>query len=66
MSADSHTFPRAFLFHHRAGTLAGLQLPSGRVLLAEDVDYGFATVAPTTEDLLKGYPGARIEWPGAC
>ncbi|MFB6950202.1 hypothetical protein ACFCXP_11280 [Streptomyces niveus] len=61
-------FPQAFLLHHRGGTHPGLQLPSGRAVLIEDETAGFATVAPTTDDLLKGYPGARIEWPdpGTC
>ncbi|MFE6025561.1 hypothetical protein [Streptomyces niveus] len=59
----SFTFPRAFLLRHRGATVPGMVLPSGRVVLVDDEDFGSATIAPTLDDLLKSYRGSHIEWP---
>lgn len=59
-------FPRAFLFHHRGGSVPGVVLPSGRAVVIEDEEFGAATTAPTLDDLIRAYPGGRVEWPGTC
>lgn len=61
-------FPRPFLLHYRAETFPGVVLPSGRALVIEDETTGIVIVAPTPDDLLRGYSAARIEWPdpGTC
>ncbi|GHA01139.1 hypothetical protein ACFOOM_12380 [Streptomyces echinoruber] len=58
------TFTRGFRLHHNGRLLHGAQFPTGHVLVADDPQYGLATAAASLEDLLKGYHGARVEWPG--
>jgi hypothetical protein len=57
-------FARGFRLHLRDGqVLDGAEFPSGRVFVIDDPAYGLATIAASLEELLKGYHGARIEWP---
>ncbi|MFF8406950.1 hypothetical protein ACF06P_35655 [Streptomyces sp. NPDC015684] len=56
-------FTRGFRLHHNGRYLDGAEFPSGRVFVLDDPDYGFATVAVSLDDLLKGYHGATVEWP---
>jgi hypothetical protein len=57
-------FARGFRLHLRGGqVLDGAAFPSGRCLVIDDPEFGLASVAATEEDLLRGYPDARIEWP---
>ncbi|MFS0698312.1 hypothetical protein [Streptomyces nitrosporeus] len=55
---------RGFRLVQRDGThLDGAVFPSGRVFVLDDPEGGFATVAVSVEELLRGgYHGARIEW----
>lgn len=57
-------FARGFRLHPRSGpALDGAAFPSDRVFVLDDPEYGFATVAVSIEELLRGgYDGARIEW----
>ncbi|MGQ4486868.1 hypothetical protein ACN6LM_003883 [Streptomyces sp. SAS_281] len=57
-------FVRGFRLHPRNGpALDGAAFPSGRVFVLDDPVFGFATVAASVEELLRGgYLGARIEW----
>lgn len=57
-------FTRGFRLHHNGRVLDGAEFPSGRVLVVDDPEYGLASAAVSLEDLLKGYHGARVEWPG--
>jgi hypothetical protein len=57
-------FARGFRLHHNDRILDGAEFPSGRVFVLDDPEYGFATVATSLEELLKGYHGARVEWAG--
>ncbi|MEW2631810.1 hypothetical protein AB0903_09155 [Streptomyces sp. NPDC048389] len=58
-------FTRGFRLHLRHGQiLDGAAFPSGRCLVIDDPEFGLASAAASEEDLLRGYPGARIEWPG--
>ncbi|RSS51384.1 hypothetical protein [Streptomyces sp. WAC01280] len=60
----AHPFATGFRLHLRHGApLDGVVLPSGRCLVVEDGAYGLFTAAPSLEDLVRGYPDARIEWP---
>lgn len=64
--ADSGAgFARGFRLVQRDGShLDGAVFPSGRVFVLDDSEFGFATVAVSVEELLRGgYHGARIEWP---
>ncbi|HET6636801.1 MAG TPA: hypothetical protein VFH77_17420 [Streptomyces sp.] len=57
-------FTRGFRLHVTGGrVLDGAQFPSGRVLVLDDPEYGLATAATSLEELVKGYPDARAEWP---
>ena len=59
-------FTRGFRLHLASGEIAhGAEFPSGKVLVVDDVDWGLCTAAISLEELLKGYHGARVEWPGA-
>jgi hypothetical protein len=57
-------FTRGFRLHHNGQVLDGAEFPSGRVFVIDDPEYGLATAAISLEELLKGYHGARVEWPG--
>jgi hypothetical protein len=57
-------FTRGFRLHHNGQVLDGAEFPSGRVFVIDDPEYGFATGATSLEELLNGYHGARVEWPG--
>lgn len=57
-------FTRGFRLHHNRRVLDGAEFPSSRTFVIDDPEYGFATVATSMEELLKGYHGARVEWPG--
>jgi hypothetical protein len=57
-------FTRGFRLHHNGQILDGAEFPSARTIVIDDSEYGFATVASSMEELLKGYHGARVEWPG--
>lgn len=57
-------FTRGFRLHHNGQILDGAEFPSGRTFVIDDPEYGFATVTTSMEHLLKGYHGARVEWPG--
>ncbi|MFC8276273.1 hypothetical protein ACFUJR_27830 [Streptomyces sp. NPDC057271] len=62
--APAAPFPRGFRLHVRHGqVLDGALLPSGRCLVVDDPEDGLITAAPSIEDLLRGYPDSRIEWP---
>ncbi|MFB7596925.1 hypothetical protein [Streptomyces sp. NPDC056160] len=61
--AVTSAFARGFRLHHTGRILDGAEFPSGRVFVLDDSEYGFATVAVSLEELLKGYHGARVEWP---
>lgn len=56
-------FAHGFRIHLRHQVLNGVLLPSGRCLVVEDAPAGLITAAPSVEDLVRGYPDARIEWP---
>ncbi|MFF9097601.1 hypothetical protein ACF1AX_31325 [Streptomyces sp. NPDC014802] len=56
-------FTRGFRLHHNGRVLDGAEFPSGRVLVVDDPEYGLASAAVSLEELLKGYHGARVEWP---
>ncbi|MFJ3786968.1 hypothetical protein [Streptomyces sp. NPDC090093] len=57
-------FTAGFRLHQRHGKpLDGALFPSGRCIVAEDVEAGLITAAPSLDDLVRGYPDARIEWP---
>ncbi|MFE7517061.1 hypothetical protein ACFU8I_38415 [Streptomyces sp. NPDC057540] len=57
-------FAAGFRLHLRHGEpLDGALLPSGRCLVVEDHIGGMCSYASSLEDLLRGYPDARIEWP---
>jgi hypothetical protein len=57
-------FTRGFRLHLRGGqVLDGAAFPSGRCLVIDDPQFGLASVAASEEELLRGYPDARIEWP---
>lgn len=56
-------FARGFRLHLGHGqTLDGAQFPSGHLLVLDDSEYGLATAAASAAQLLRGYPGSRIEW----
>ncbi|MEU9208506.1 hypothetical protein AB0D27_11265 [Streptomyces sp. NPDC048415] len=58
-------FTRGFRLHLSDGRyLDGAEFPSGRVYVVDDPEYGLATAATSMDYLLKGYHGARVEWPG--
>ncbi|MFW3459674.1 hypothetical protein ACN24K_01605 [Streptomyces microflavus] len=61
-------FARGFRLVPRSGDhLDGAVFPSGRCLVLDDPDAGFATIAVSVAELLRGgYHGARIEWPTAA
>jgi hypothetical protein len=57
-------FTRGFRLHLRHGqVLDGAMFPSGRCLVLDDPHFGLASAAASEEELLRGYPEARIEWP---
>lgn len=57
-------FSRGFRLHLAHGqVLDGAAFPSGWSIVVDDPDVGLASAAPTPEDLARGYPGSRIEWP---
>lgn len=57
-------FARGFRLRLLDGrALDGAEFPSARVLVVDDPEYGFATVATSLDELLKGYHGAVVEWP---
>lgn len=35
----------------------------GQAVVVDDPEYGLTSCAPTLDDLVRGYGGARIEWP---
>ncbi|AMS01608.1 MULTISPECIES: hypothetical protein [Streptomyces] len=47
----------------RGAPLDGALLPSGRCLVVEDVEGGLITGAASVDDLVRGHPDARVEWP---
>ncbi|MFJ2174364.1 hypothetical protein ACIOHE_15800 [Streptomyces sp. NPDC087851] len=55
-------FARGFRLHHHGAALDGAVFPSGRAVLLDLEDAGFATSAPTLDALLLHYPHANIEW----
>ncbi|WP_443306740.1 hypothetical protein [Streptomyces sp. KR55] len=57
-------FTRGFRLHHNGSIIHGAEFPGGEVIVADDPEYGLGTAALSLEDLLKGYHGARVEWPG--
>ena len=57
-------FTRGFRLHHNGQILDGAEFPSGRVFVIDDPEYGLASAATSMDDLLRGYHGARVEWPG--
>lgn len=58
-------FTRGFRLHLAGGRIIhGAEFPTGHVLVADDPEYGLATAATSLDELLKGYHGARVEWPG--
>lgn len=57
-------FTRGFRLHHNGQVLDGAEFPSGRTFVIDDPEYGLASAATSMEELLKGYHGARVEWPG--
>ncbi|MFF0139721.1 hypothetical protein ACFYRN_25115 [Streptomyces sp. NPDC005227] len=58
------SFTRGFRLHHNGQVLDGAEFPSGRVLVLDDPERGLASAALSLADLLTGYNGARVEWPG--
>lgn len=58
------SFTRGFRLHHNGNVLDGAEFPSGRVLVLDDPERGLASAALSLDDLLTGYHGARVEWPG--
>ncbi|WP_432116614.1 hypothetical protein [Streptomyces sp. S1] len=59
-----HPFTVGFRLHRRHGEhLDGALFPNGRCLVVEDGEAGLITAAPSLDDLVRGYPDARIEWP---
>lgn len=59
------SFTRGFRLHLTdTRHLDGAEFPSGRVLVLDDPERGLASAALSLADLLKGYNGARVEWPG--
>ncbi|MCQ9178570.1 hypothetical protein KMT30_05905 [Streptomyces sp. IBSBF 2953] len=56
-------FTRGFRLHHNGRTYDGAEFPSARVIVLDDPEYGLATAATSMDELLKGYHGARVEWP---
>jgi len=57
-------FTRGFRLHHNGRIIHGAEFPGGEVIVADDPQYGLGTAALSLEELLKGYHGARVEWPG--
>ena len=57
-------FTRGFRLHHNGRIIHGAEFPGGEVIVADDPQCGLGTAALSLEDLLKGYHGARVEWPG--
>ncbi|WP_073915767.1 hypothetical protein [Streptomyces sp. CB02009] len=57
-------FVVGFRLHLRQGrALDGALFPSGRCLVVEDGAGGLITAALSIDDLVRGYPDARVEWP---
>lgn len=58
-------FARGFRLRLANGQhLDGAEFPSARVVVIDDPEHGFATVAVSIEELLRGgYHGAVVEWP---
>ncbi|MFD1656959.1 hypothetical protein ACFSL4_01590 [Streptomyces caeni] len=57
-------FTRGFRLHHNGRIIHGAEFPGGEVIVADDPQYGLGTAALSLGELLKGYQGARVEWPG--
>ncbi|MFE2045710.1 hypothetical protein ACFXAZ_33305 [Streptomyces sp. NPDC059477] len=58
------TFTLGFKLHLRGGeVIDGAVFPSGRALVEDDSEFGFGSAAPSLEQLLAGYHGARVKWP---
>lgn len=57
-------FTRGFRLHVGGRICHGAEFPTGQVLVVDDPEYGLITTAATLDELLKGYPSARVEWPG--
>ncbi|MFF6836014.1 hypothetical protein ACFY84_29915 [Streptomyces sp. NPDC012438] len=63
-TAGDRPFVVGFRLHLRHGeSLHGALFPDGRCLVVEDIEAGLITAAPSLDDLIRGYPDARIEWP---
>ncbi|MEV7867450.1 hypothetical protein AB0P17_15415 [Streptomyces sp. NPDC088124] len=58
-------FARAFRLHHHGRVLQGAEFPGGQTVLLDLPDAYFMTGAPSLDQLLLGYPHARIEWASA-
>ncbi|MET7477971.1 hypothetical protein ABZT17_26890 [Streptomyces sp. NPDC005648] len=56
-------YTRGFRLHHNGRILHGAEFPTGHALVVDDPEYGFCTSAHSLDELLKGYHGARAEWP---
>ncbi|MDN3356047.1 hypothetical protein [Actinomadura sp. DC4] len=63
--ADPMTFARSFRLRLPGGRqLDGAEFPSARVVVLDDPERGFATVATSIDEAVKEYQGAVVEWPG--
>lgn len=59
------TFTQGFRLHTADGRiLDGGMLPSGESFVIDDYEFLIASSADSIDELLKGYHGARVEWPG--
>lgn len=59
-------FTLGFRLHYGHGQiLDGALFPSGRCLVVDDPEDGLVSAASSLDNLLRGYPDARIEWPPA-
>ncbi|MFF2331923.1 MULTISPECIES: hypothetical protein [unclassified Streptomyces] len=57
-------FPVGFRLHGAHGlVLDGARFPSGLVLVVDSPEDGLITGAWSIDDLTRGYPDSRIEWP---
>ncbi|MEU9400581.1 hypothetical protein [Streptomyces sp. NPDC048242] len=56
---------RPFLLHlHHQVELDGFLLPDGRAVVIDDPEYGLTSAAASIADLLRGYGGGHVTWPG--
>ena len=60
---EGDPFPQGFRLHPGHGApLDGVLFPGGRCLVVDSAEDGLISAALSLDDLVRGYPGAHIEW----